>query len=233
MTHDDQRLEHPRAGNSKVVAIAEMALVELIFLADWYRWHHLIRINKTPYLLVLAWISLRLRGLRWKSVGWGIYRTWAQTFVLGIVLGLGMELLELFVTQPVLVRLLHKWPDLTAFRPLIGNVKLFIVSMLFTWVFAALGEELVYRGYLMNRIADLFGGTRASWRVSLVVTSIVFGVAHFGQGWTGEIENAVAGLLLGGAYLLCGRKLAVPILAHGIQDTIDFLLIFLGKYPAM
>jgi uncharacterized protein len=233
MSHDNQRLEHRRGDNSKVIPIADMALVGLIFLADWYRWHHLIRINKTPYLLVLAWISLRLRGLRWRSVGWGIYRTWAQTFALGMALGLGMELLELFVTQPVLVRLLHKWPDLTAFRPLIGNGKLFIVSMLFAWIFAALGEELVYRGYLMNRISDLLGGTRASWRVSLVVTSIVFGIAHFGQGWTGEIENAVAGLLLGGAYLLCGRKLAVPILAHGIQDTIDFLLIFLGKYPAM
>ena len=233
MTDNDQPLEHPHRINSKVVPIAELVVVGLIFLADWYRWHHLIRVNKTPYILVLAWISLRLRGLRWKSVGWGIYRTWAQTLIFGIALGLGMELVELFVTQPLLVRVLHKWPDLSAFRPLIGNGKLFVVSMLFAWVFAALGEELVYRGYLMNRIADLLGGTPGSWRVSLVVVSVVFGVAHFGQGWTGEIENVVDGLLLGGAYLLCGRKLAVPILAHGVQDTIDFLLVFLGKYPAM
>jgi hypothetical protein len=27
------------------------------------------------------------------------------------------------------------------------------------------------------------------------------------------------------------RKLAVPIVAHRVQDTIDVLLIFLGKYP--
>ena len=85
----------------------------------------------------------------------------------------------------------------------------------------------------MNRVADLFEGTPARWWTSLIVTSIVFGLAHFGQGWTGEIENVVDGLVLGGAYLLCGRNLAVPILAHGIQDTVDFLLIFLGKYPGM
>lgn len=225
--------EHPRGANSKFVAIGELTLVGLIFLADWYRWHHLIRLNKTPYIFVLAWISLRLRGLRWKSVGLAIYRTWAQSLAFGILLGLGMELLELFVTQPLLVRLLHKWPNLSSFSPLIGNWKLFVISILFAWIVAALGEELVYRGYLMTRIADLLGGTRASWRVSLVVVSIVFGLAHHGQGWTGEIENLIDGLLLGGVYLACGRKLAVPIVAHGVQDTIDVLLIFLGKYPGM
>jgi hypothetical protein len=33
--------------------------------------------------------------------------------------------------------------------------------------------------------------------------------------------------------LLAGCALAVPIIAHGISDTIDFLLIFLGRYPGM
>jgi hypothetical protein len=32
-------------------------------------------------------------------------------------------------------------------------------------------------------------------------------------------------------YLICGRNLAVPIVAQGVQDTIDVLLIFVGKYP--
>jgi membrane protease YdiL (CAAX protease family) len=41
------------------------------------------------------------------------------------------------------------------------------------------------------------------------------------------------GLLLGVIYLRTGRNLAVPIIAHGIGDTIDFLLVFLGKYPGV
>ena len=41
------------------------------------------------------------------------------------------------------------------------------------------------------------------------------------------------GLLLGAMYLGTGRTLAVPIIAHGIQDSIDLVLIFLGKYPGM
>jgi len=42
-----------------------------------------------------------------------------------------------------------------------------------------------------------------------------------------------AGLLLGVLYLACGRNLAVPIIAHGITDTIDVVLIFSGRYPGL
>jgi membrane protease YdiL (CAAX protease family) len=47
------------------------------------------------------------------------------------------------------------------------------------------------------------------------------------------IENGIDGFILGLAYLRCGRSLAVPIVAHGIGDTIDVLLIYLGRYPGM
>jgi hypothetical protein len=53
------------------------------------------------------------------------------------------------------------------------------------------------------------------------------------QGITGQIENAIDGLLLGVLYLACGRNLWVPIIAHGITDTADLMLLFLGKYPGI
>jgi membrane protease YdiL (CAAX protease family) len=34
-------------------------------------------------------------------------------------------------------------------------------------------------------------------------------------------------------YLRTGRNLAVPIVAHGVQDSIDLILIFTGRYPGM
>ncbi|PYU50537.1 MAG: hypothetical protein DMG48_12925 [Acidobacteria bacterium] len=37
-------------------------------------------------------------------------------------------------------------------------------------------------------------------------------------------------------FLLCvdsRRNLAVPIIAHGVCDTIDIALLFLGKYPGL
>ncbi len=47
------------------------------------------------------------------------------------------------------------------------------------------------------------------------------------------MEEGIAGVLLGLIYLGTGRNLAVPIVAHGVQDTIDMVLIFFGKFPGM
>jgi membrane protease YdiL (CAAX protease family) len=107
---------------------------------------------------------------------------------------------------------------------------LFIVL---SWTLAAYGEELFWRGYLMNRVADVFGRSRAAWIGSLAVISIAFGLAHGYQGLTGWIEEGLAGLALGVMYLRTGRNLAVPIVAHGVCDTVDMVLIFFGKMPGM
>jgi uncharacterized protein len=220
-----------RWSNSPALAIGEGTLFALIFAADYYRWLHLIRFSKIPYLLLLGWVSLRLRGQSWKSLGWGLYRSWGRRLALGLLFGVGNELLELFVTQPLLVRVFHRWPDLSELRPLVGSRSVLLIALLLTWTLAAFGEELVYRGYLMNRLAGLFGSTRIAWALSVALTSIVFGFGHFDQGAIGQIENVIGGCLFAVFYLVSERKLSVPIVAHGVQDTIDVLLIFLGKYP--
>jgi membrane protease YdiL (CAAX protease family) len=213
--------------------LLEFALVALIYLADIYRWHHVIVLSKTLDLLALGWISLRLRRLRWKDIGLQLYRGWARTLGIGVAVGVGIEILELFVTQPLLVRITHHWPDLSDFRGLLWNWKLLGLALALTWTLAAFGEEMVFRGYLMNRVADLFGRTRTAWILSLALVSVVFGFAHLYQGVTGVVENTIDGVLLGLAYLRYDRKLSVPIVAHGVTDTLDFLLIFVGKYPGL
>jgi len=219
--------------SSRWLIVLELAIFAAIFLADVYHWHHVVRISKTLYLFALGWISLRVRGLRWKSVGFRLYRSWGRTLALGALCGAAIEALELFVTQPILVRLTHHWPDLSDFRGLRWNWKLLPLALLLTWTLAAFGEEMVFRGYLMNRVADFFKSSRRGWIISLIVVNVVFGFAHQYQGMTGVIENAIDGFLLGLIYLRCDRNLAVPIVAHGITDTLDFLLIFVGKYPGM
>ena len=43
------------------------------------------------------------------------------------------------------------------------------------------------------------------------------------------LENIWDGLLLGAVYLACGRNLAAAIVAHGVTDTVDLLLMYWGK----
>jgi membrane protease YdiL (CAAX protease family) len=144
-----------------------------------------------------------------------------------------LEMFELFISQPLLARWIGKMPDLSDFADMEGNLKLLLIYVVLVWVVAGLGEEIVYRGYLMNRVAGVFRDTKTAWAVSLIAVSIVFGCGHIDQGATGMIENILDGLMLGGLYLACGRNLAVPVIAHALTDTIDFVLIYLGKYPGM
>ena len=219
-----------RARNSLGLLIAEFAIVAGLFVADVY--HHIF-FSKTPYLFLLGWVSLRLRRMRWKDVGFARPKSWGNSFGVGVAVGVAMELFELFVSQPLLARWIGKMPDLSDFADLVGNLRLLLIYLALVWVLGALGEELVYRGYLMNRVAGLFRNPKLAWTVSLVVVSVVFGCAHLDQGSTGMVENILNGLLLGGLYLACGRNLAVPVIAHAFSDTLDFLLIYLGKYPGM
>ena len=85
----------------------------------------------------------------------------------------------------------------------------------------------------MNRVAGLGKYTRLAWIISLVGVNMVFGLAHSYQGITGIIDEGLMGVLLGLMYLGTGSNLSVPIIAHGVADTVDALLIFLGTYPGM
>ena len=213
---------------AKLLFVIEVLVIATVFHLDYLG---LLPISKTPYLFLLGWVSIRLRGLRWKDVGLKIAQPFLKLFALGIVVGVAMEALELFATQPLLTRLLSKGPDLHEFQRLVGNTQLLILGIILAWILAGFGEETVYRGYLLNRCADLLGRSTVAWTASAVLITLLFGLAHFPQGPTGIIENVIDGAILAAMYFATGRNLWVPIVAHGIQDTVDVLLIYLGWYP--
>jgi len=102
-----------------------------------------------------------------------------------------------------------------------------------SWVIAAFGEEICFRGFLMQRLARVFGGSNGAWIASLVASSVLFGWGHTEQGVSGWIQEGLSGLLLGVLFLVNRRCLAVPIIAHGVSNTLAFVLIYLGRYPGM
>jgi membrane protease YdiL (CAAX protease family) len=85
----------------------------------------------------------------------------------------------------------------------------------------------------MNRVAGIAGGTPRAWITSLVAVSALFGWAHVDQGITGQVQAAFDGFLLGLLYLASGRKLLVPIVSHGVSNSLAFALIYLGHYPGL
>lgn len=190
-----------------------------------------IKFNETPVLFLFGWLSLSLRGTGWRAVGMKRPAHWRRTLLLGIAVGVVCQFFVLLL--PLIVSLTGKPLDLSRFVPLEGNVSLLLLSLAEVWTLTVFGEELAFRGYLMNRVADLSGGGRMAWALSLVVVSVLFGVGHVYQGASGAVAAGLGGLVYGALYLWTERNLWAPIIAHGVFDTLALVLIFWGKYPGL
>ena len=82
--------------------------------------------------------------------------------------------------------------------------------------FAAFGEEIAYRGFLIWYFHSLAGLTAAAF-----ASSVVFGIAHGYQGRLGMAFAALAGLILAGAYILSGSLLLV-LWMHASYNVVSF-----------
>jgi membrane protease YdiL (CAAX protease family) len=214
----------PRA---RILSLVEFALGGFIVIG-----HNVLHIlpNEVPILFVLGWISLRLRDGGWKAAGLTRPKSWWKTVVLAVgaaaVLQLGSEL----VVGPLASRI---WPGPQNVSHALASAALgwrqALTTLLIIWTFAAFGEELSYRGYLLNRAANIFGRSNpAAYLLAMILVAVLFGFAHYYKGPAGVLDSTYSGLVLGCAYLLSGRNLWAPILAHGISDTFAVLVLFMG-----
>ncbi len=216
--------------NPNRLVAAEFAVAAIILAAGFLG---KLPFNATPFLVIYGILVLWLRGMGMRGVGLVWAANWIRPVVVGVLAGVGYQYLSLYTIEPLIARFTGALPDVSMFRPLIGNTHFLLLSLAVAWVLAAFGEEFVYRGYLMNRIATSAGGGRAAWVLTLVGTSVVFGLGHLYQGTAGVLTTGLSGLVFGILYLTNDRSLWVPILAHGTMDTVGFLLIFLGAYPGL
>jgi membrane protease YdiL (CAAX protease family) len=189
-------------------------------------------VTEVPALLILGWVSLRRRKLRWSSVGLRRPVNGRRAALL-IAAGVAYAIISFYTLDPLLDRLTGHPADLSEFADVRGNASMLLFWLLLSWVLGAFGEELAYRGYLINRITDLVPQRAAAPSIAILGSSLLFGVSHISQGLSGVISNGLGGLVYGILYVSAGWNLWVPILAHGLEDTIGFLLIYAGRYPSL
>jgi hypothetical protein len=185
--------------------------------------------NEVPILFVLGWISIQVRNGGWKNVGLRNPDSWTKTILWAISAAVLLQVSEELVINPITAKIWHRAPDVSSvFNDLKFNVKEAAKALLLVWTFAAFGEEMGYRGYLLNRAAEVGNRSKYSYFVALLLVSILFGYGHYYKGPAGIVESTVSGLILGGLYLMAGRNLWAPILAHGLSDTFAVVIVFFG-----
>jgi membrane protease YdiL (CAAX protease family) len=180
--------------------------------------------------VVIATFVLRSRGSGWREIGLAQPASWRKTGLLAVGT-LVAYLLTTIVIQAVLVNVLGLVvapSDRSSFDVLFGNLPLLILYVAVAWTFIAFGEEMIFRAYLLNTLAQLFESEKARWTLALFGSSIIFGLAHFSWGIMGIFETTLMGLVLGFVYLRSGRNLWITIIAHGIANTLGFIIVYLG-----
>jgi membrane protease YdiL (CAAX protease family) len=161
--------------------------------------------NEVIVLSVLGLISIRLRDGSWSALGLKQPASWRRIFLIALVAAILRILLGQFLIEPVT----GYWPNpiaLALANEITGNVKIALVALLLVWTFAAFGEEIAYRGYLLTRAADIGRRSAAAYWIGIVLVSILFGYGHYYKGASGVIDSGVAGLILGSASMVAGRN---------------------------
>ena len=210
---------------SRLVSALELLVGAAIVIG-----HNVFRVvpNEVPILFVLGLLSFQLREGRWSAIGFKRPESWVRIILIALVaaflrLGLGE-----FVIEPLTSRF---WPPAVApalAAGIPGHLKAALTALLLVWTFAAFGEEISYRGYLLGRAADLGRRSAAATWCAMVVASVLFGYGHFYKGPAGIVDSGVAGLILGAAYILSDRNLWTCILAHGFIDTTGIAILYFG-----
>ena len=107
------------------------------------------------------------------------------------------------------------------------NTVGFVVMMIVVWVFAAFGEEMLFRGYYLKWVAELMGNSNIAWTCSAIIMAAYFGVSHSYQGMSGIISIIFISLINSIVFLKNRDNLGLLILMHGIHDTILLTYLYL------
>jgi membrane protease YdiL (CAAX protease family) len=149
-------------------------------------------------------------------------REWQLTSIVGVALG---------VSSAVAYRLLL--PALAeiglvfeaAYWPPVPDNALGIVALLISiWLLTVVGEEFFYRGYLILRLGDVFGTRPVGVLAGLIVSALIFALAHEWVDLESALGFVVLGIVEGVLYLFSGRNLLLPVLFRGSWDTVLILL---------
>lgn len=183
-------------------------------------------------MLVLIWLGMRLRGHGWRELGLsfrpGPLRSVIPVVGLSVLVFVGA--VAAFVVGAIVAANVVGIPegaDMTGYNYLQGNLPMLVLALGGAYVVSSFGEEVVYRGFLIHRLVELSTG-KPRWWLAVILSGLVFGLAHYAWGLAGVIQTTFMGVALGAAYVKLGKNLWITVLAHAYMDTILFVQMYLA-----
>lgn len=186
-------------------------------------------------MLMYIWLGIKLRGETWSDFGLSLkpfsMRAAFKTFLLSILV-LVLALVG-FVIGSIIMANITGIPqasaDFSGYDYFKDNIWLLILTLVGVYIVSSFGEEVIYRGFLINRISELGQKTKKATIVAVIFSSIIFGLIHYDWGPMGVVQTGFMGLALGLCYIKLKKRLWILVLAHAYMDTILMLQLYLAS----
>ena len=178
-----------------------------------------------PFALLVIGIIYLLKHYGWSDLGLNKPKSWKKTIGIGVSVALITQITAGLI-QTLLFQLGLGTTNFSSFAPIKGNIGVLVVYLIISWTTAGIGEEIIWRAFMIGQTARLFDEKREGWIIGLIVSTILFGLIHAYQGIVGIIMTGFIGLIFGIMYLKSDHNLWMTIIAHGTAGSIGFLLLF-------
>jgi len=171
-------------------------------------------------LLALWWA--KRSGTSWRELGFVRPTSWPRTIAGGIAFGVVLK----FAMKAIVMPLLGADPVNHAFHDLAGNPAAIPETLYLLTIGAGFGEETIFRGYMFERFGRLIGSGPGARVAIVLLTSALFGMAHYaGQGLAGMEQATLTGLIFGTIFART-RRLAMVMVAHATFDLTAYAMIY-------
>lgn len=208
-----------------MVSLSILILVAIVILVTSFK--RMPGVGVIAALLIIG-VTIWLRGDGLVGLGFFPPENWNTTIVWSILFGIIIQFLSTLLLEPLSDKMTKSTTDHSSFDSLRGNLVNFLLILVGVWVVVVFLEEIIFRGYMMGEIAELIGRSNVALAVNLVLTSVLFGLAHWYQGRSGALSTGIIGAMLGVLFIGSGFNIWLPTLTHGVIDTVGLFLIYIN-----
>ena len=186
---------------------------------------------RTIILVLVATVFIKRSGKSWSDYGLHWPFRWYHLILATLALFL-IKLLGIQQFNDWLKGILSIAPnDYSFFGHIHQSIPALIVWLAIAWFAGGFGEEMLLRGYFMQRMAEVLGSSKSAWGIAIFTQAALFGLGHIYAN-PGAVLSGVIGALVYGTFAVLMRKSIWPIIiVHGTWDTLGVLQFYLEGIP--
>jgi membrane protease YdiL (CAAX protease family) len=170
-------------------------------------------------VLVLVWA--RMSHTPWRKIGYVRPQSWVVSTAVGLIVGVCFKVIMKSLVMP----LLGADPINHSYHFLVGNRTAALSFIPVMIVKAGFGEETFFRGYLFERLGKLLGKSTVARIITVLLTSMLFGLLHYDQGISGIEQAMITGIVFGTIFAIT-RELWMLMCIHTAFDLTAIGIIY-------